>query len=295
VNQLEIPLMALPRQSWEVLRALCLLASSATLWACQGGEGSRGGGGAGSGSMDGTGKAWIIGIWEGTYENLNASVDSEQRETSAWLEFKATSERAGKFHLKLPQMDDVYAKGSFTDIDNFRLIFKIEDSNLSSMGMAETSRTFDYELANDSLMLRNVRIQMTLARKGGGGSSGDASLGGDRGDDAAEYPLGGSWYGTDQRGRTWLIKIFGMTRFTIEVTEPEKAMLWMSGVPRFDEATAVHDATLVVGESAIGEYVGMEYAVRLIDGGSLELRRLGRREADGAQPNLETFVCTKQE
>lgn len=286
--------MALPRQSLGTLRGFCVVALTAALWACQGGEGSRGGGGGGSGGLDGTGRAWIIGTWEGTYENLNASVDSEQRETSAWIEFKATSERSGKFHLKLPQMDDVFAKGSFTDIDNFRLILKIEDSNLSSMGMAETSRTFDYELANDSLMLRNVRILMTLTRDGDG-ESGDVSLGNGRDDDAAKYPLGGTWYGTDQRGRTWLIKIFGMTRFTIEVSEPEKAMLWMSGVPRFDEATAAHDATLVVGESAIGEYVGLEYAVRLIDGGSLEFRRLGTRGADGAQPNLETFVCTKQE
>ena len=255
------------------------------------GGGGRSAGGEGYGGLDGDGKAWIIGTWSGSYQNLNASPDSELRETAAWIDFTTTGERAGKFHLKLLQMNGVEVKGTFSDVNNQNLIFKVTDSNLSSMGMPGATKTFEYELAKDALTLDNVRVKFILTRESSPtDKSKDASPGG--GENSSDQ-LTGTWQGQDVRGRMWRLKLFAATRFTIEVSEPGKAGLWMTGVPRLVEDTKELDAVLKVEESAIRDYVGLEYRVRIIDGISLELRRLGERLPDGSQADLETFVCTK--
>lgn len=281
-------------QKYALLVSKLTLSIVLLLVACDGGGGgARSSGGEGTGSLDGGAKSWIIGTWSGTYQNLNAASDSEQRETTAWIEFTAGDKQSGQFHLKLPQLEGVEAKGAFTDVNNQNLIFKVSESNLSSIGMAGTSRTFAYELAKDALILDNVRIKLILTREEKS-SENKPDMSRDEADKRSDA-LTGTWEGYDQKGRIWQIKVFGSSRFTIEVRDSNKSTLWMTGVPRYNDDTPEFDAILKVDESAISDYIGLEYALQAIDGDDVQFSRLGEPMADGSRPELETFVCTKFE
>lgn len=252
-----------------------------------------GGGGGGGGNLDGQKTDWVYGIWSGTFQNLSVTKDSEQLETSAWLELKKNNlNNAGDFYLKLPQLEGVNAKGSFTDVNNAHLIFKISDSNLSSIGSAGAVKTFDYELANNTLILRNPRLQMILSRELPSNNSGNV-----KDDNKVNETLdlfAGSWAGIDARGRSWLIKIFDQQRFTIEVREPGKAILWMSGVPRISQGSDVaSQRVLVVSESAIPEYIGLQYGLSRQASDSLLVKAIGGGGANDEGVYLDSFVCTK--
>lgn len=258
--------------------------------------GSTDGGGGGGGTLDSSREGWVFGIWTGTFQNMQVNIESDQRETSVWLELKSpsadsTTSTTGDFLLKLPELEGVVASGTFTDVNNSHLIFKVEQSNLSSIGMPGSAKTFEYELANNALMLRNSRLQLILSRNPQ--KDGSAKSSGNQTTDTNTEFFQGSWAGSDGRGRRWLIKVFGQQRFTIEVTEAGKAMLWMSGVPEFDSVSTGFDAALVVTESAISEYIGLHYKLhrQAPDALTLSMAKPGRLPDE--QVSVESFVCTK--
>lgn len=236
----------------------------------------------GNNSADGTGKVALAGTWIGKFNSKTTSDDS-LRDKTVKLSLEPVDASSGTFRFDLPQMDNVYVRGSYNDLSH-SLLFSIKDSTLSTIGLAGATTELNYDLIGHVLVLDNERINLKLVRDAADGSS-DSSGGNSL--NPTSDPLLGRWRCRDSSHLVWQLNLKSDTAFALDVFDPSGAgrRVWMTGGSEVSRSENSASALLTVQSSDPALYVGMNLQANLVGDGLLNLRLV----TDGG----EAMACTR--
>jgi hypothetical protein len=276
-----------------VVAAVVALASVAGV-ACKGAGNQVGGGAPGTqGNGDAAGDAgdWLHGEWTGNYVNKEADAGSTLKETTAHAVFVVDEDSvdSGTFEFTLPMLDDVHVSGTFRDFARKSLMLKINESNLSAVGLSGASTSLDYDMVGDALELSNDRVVFRLLR-GGDGDDGDDDDDEDDGDGVPS--LLGAWSCDDAHGHTWRVNMRSAEAFSIDVYDSgsTSAGIRMDGGVVAAAGDTLEAGALEVTWCNVADYVGMKLSAERRGNDELRLARLA---ADSSE-ETEVMFCARE-
>ena len=254
-----------------------------SLFSCKGaGNNADGGGGAANPAATGS----FIGKWAGKYVNKDNSTSLS--ETPVQASFESNDAKTGTFRFDLTQIQNAFATGTYTILDQVTLMLDIKQSTVSSIGMSGTKNLITYHLLGNSLELSNEQVKMVFAPDKSAettpsnreaqapppSNTGNATTGG------PSDPLFGPWLCFDKAGNRWQMNLQQDSGFYIEVYSAtgQRGSIWLSGTLKITRATGKPDADLVVENSSVAKYQGMELQLFMKGVGNLQLVRVASGE-----------------
>jgi hypothetical protein len=213
------------------------------------------------------GSAGIAGKWKGNFTSKDSEEGSSLKDTAAAAVFKADDNKSGEFSITLPRLDDVYAEGTYADMGDGSMMFDVDKSTLSLIGLPGSTPDLKYEYIGNALVLYNDRIRIKLIRdtddedeeiNNGSGTSG---------------PLAGTWLcKEDTTNRKWKISIpSSVDFFAIDITLQGHSAVWQKGIITTNTGDKKIVAILSVTESLYGVYDGNIYNISNITDKSMIL------------------------
>lgn len=271
------------------LSATCILIS---LIACS--VIDSGNGGDPNGDGPGTFSAQMTGNWNGYMRNKTVEAGSALSGNEVVAEFKFTSETKGTFKIKIPNLENAEAEGTFTDFAGKSLHLKLVKSGISTLGATGSTTSVNYSLIGDTLELSNDRISLELTKSGE--STGSSNDNGTQPTVNDEDIAIGLWNCSDKFAAVWKFNIKTASTFSIDVFSGSgnASSIWLEGAMGLEVADdkTVSGMGLITGSSN-DAYVAMRLRMKFANAKSLTVDRM--KSKDETDTEIEdTFTCAKQ-
>ncbi len=261
-------------------------------YGCSGGSGVSGGLPGATGADAEAQSSWIVGDWKGNYKNKVADEGSSLRETSAVANFIPADDKAktGTFTFTLPLLEKVEVKGTYHDFQGKDLLLDVTTSNLSTVGLPNTSTDMSYDLVGDALELYNDRITLRLVR--GKATTGTGTADGT--DQPAADAVVGDWICSGINSFSWKITVKDETSFALDVFDPRggRESIWMTGSVAITRGQTDADAVLTVTNAKTDKYKGLELRANTLGTNLMNVRRM-TTATDGTKAVTETMPCNR--
>jgi len=246
-----------------------------------GGSGAPGSG-VGNGAANGNQVAsyTFLGTWGGVYKNSDTG--AELRQTEATASFQAMTTDSGTFRIDLPQLNNVYATGTYQIFNQSSLFLHIAQSTISTIGEPNSTTEISYTLLGSSLELRSDRVSLKLLRSGNTPGAPANNPGAPQQNAAAADPVYGEWHCIDHLTHLWQINLLSNSLFNIQIsdTKSERGMIWLQGSFSLTRAPGRPDVALKVQETDTRKYNNMQLNGVILPTGQLKLTRVGPPDED---------------
>jgi hypothetical protein len=195
----------------------------------------------------------INGIWRGV------ALEKKEDRKPINVEFEFADNRAFKF--RHTDSEEAAASGTFENYMGKNLMLKLEQSNITNLGLAGSTIGFDFEQAGEDIRLSNIAIEYLLKRKTAG--EGDAQKVQDP-QNPAEPLLAGIWHCRDRYESSWTINFADHDSFwaIVENKQSKKPLRIAGKIQSFDAKTGSGELVVTEDSSPTINYAGTRVTIQ---------------------------------
>lgn len=189
----------------------------------------------------------ISGIWRGV------ALEKKEDRKPVNVEFNFAENHTFKF--RHTDSEEAAASGTFDNYLGKNLMLKLEQSNITSLGLAGTTIGFEFERAGEDVRLSNNTIEYLLKHKADG--EGDAKKPQDP-KNPADPLLSGIWHCIDRFENNWTINIADRESFwaIVESNQSKKPLRISGKIQSFDANTGLGELIVTEDSSSTINYTG---------------------------------------